>query len=111
METTTAQPTLISSNDTYELWDWSDPSLIGAIAAGDADAICTVVNDDISFSTTTGTGIDGVQISCFRVLSHEPVLDGDWRESLPGDGAIVSSREQATRFGLLMGYLIEYRRK
>ena len=111
METTTAQPTLIFSNETYELWDWSQShTRLIEMLDREVDALCTVVNEDISFSTTTGSGIEGAQISCFRVLSHEPVLDGDWRESLPGDGAVVADRIEAKRFGLAMGYLLEYRR-
>lgn len=113
METTTAQPTIVDSTEVRDLIDWSGAhAAIAAMSDRELETITTVVaHDDISFSYWTGTDIDGVQVSCFRVTSHEPLLGGDWRELLDGHGAVLGTYAQAKRFGLAMGYLVEYRRK
>lgn len=108
----TTGPTLLKTTDSYELWDWSNAhAALVALTDREVEALTTVAGEDICFSTTTGTGIEGVRVSCFRVLSHEPVLDGEWREALPGDGATLATRTEARKFGLASGYIVEYRRK
>ena len=113
METTTAQPTIVDSTEVRDLISWSGAhALLAAMSDREIEAMTTVVADsDISFSYTTGTDIDGVRVACFRVTSHEPVFDGDWRELLDGHGALLGNHAQAKRFGLAMGYLVQYRRK
>lgn len=113
METTTAQPTIVDSTEVRTLISWKKAhALLAEMSDRKLEAMTTVVADsDISFSYTTGTDIDGVRVSCFRVTSHEPVLDGDWRELLAGHGALLGTYAEAKRFGLAMGYLVEYRRK
>jgi hypothetical protein len=105
-------PTLIKSAERYELWSWKDcHHHLAELTDEAADAMTTCTADTgIMFSSTTGTDITGVQISCGRSIG-EPKFGTDWREPLPGDGATLDTHAQVSKFGLAMGYLVEYRRK
>jgi hypothetical protein len=108
----TTKPTLIKSADRYELWSWKDCHHHLAELTDEAAehmTTCTAA-EDISFSYTSGGDIKGQRLSCFRVIS-EPKFDEDWRELLPGHGAILDTRGQVRKVGLAMGYIVEYRRK
>lgn len=109
---TQSKPTLIKSTDRYELWSWKN--CVRDVAEltdemTEAMTTCTAA-EDISFSYMSGSGIDGHQVSCFRTIA-EPKMDSEWRELLPGHGAVLDTRGEVRRFGLLMGYVVEYRRK
>ncbi|HEY7824646.1 MAG TPA: hypothetical protein VIG24_17525 [Acidimicrobiia bacterium] len=108
----TTKPTLVKSEERYELWSWKDcHHHLAELTDEIAEAITTCTADQsISFSYTSGSGIDGQRISCARIVS-EPKFGTDWREPLPGDGATLDTRGQGCKFGLAMGYLVEYRRK
>ena len=114
MNTTAIQtkPTLIKSTDRYELWSWENcVRHVAELTDEMTEAMTTcTASEDISFSYMSGSGIDGHQVSCFRVIA-EPNMHSEWRELLPGHGAVLATRDEVRRFGLLMGYVVEYRRK
>ena len=109
---TTNQPTLVKSAERYELWSWKDcHHHLAELSDEMAEAMTTcTAGDDISFSYISGTDIDGQRVSCARIVA-EPKFGTDWREPLPGDGATLDTRGQVRKFGLAMGYIVEYRRK